>query len=248
MKRLFRIMKFAAFQKLFLNKFFLLFFLFSFSAYGISLYAQQNTSEDILKKTGEDQYMLKEMTIDVAEKTITIPCTVNMNEGLIEVVMCRKEGKVHESLLVTNISPLEFQTALLLLGLDAVNEIPDDSTKIDPMSNFLNIETPGDSVLLFLAYISDGKTITLPIEDFIFDENSGKSLSPSTWLFRGASTHKSGHVMVDPELTMIATYHDMHALMELNALSKYNDELFYASKAMNLKIGEPVNLIVKVKK
>ncbi len=209
---------------------------------------QEKDANKIITKVSEGVYMLKEMVINTSKKTITIPCKVNMNEGLLEVVLCRKEGKVHESLLVTQITPVEFQTALLLLGFDPVNEVPDDRNLIDTHTQFQSIETPGDSVRLFLVISRDGKEIKKPIEYFIYDESKGVEIEKSTWLFRGAATHQSGHVIADPETTIIATYHDPMALMELNAQSKFNDELFYVNKSANLTTGEPVTLIIETVK
>jgi hypothetical protein len=216
-----------------------------FFFFSLSLAAQTKGSEDILRKISEDVYILNDMTIDVSEGQIKVPCRINMDEGLLEVILCRREGKVHESLLVTDVSPLEFQTALLLLGLDPVNKLPEDTSEIDHTSPYKTIETEGDSTKMFLSYEVDGRQLIKPLESFVFDESVNKELKPSTWLFRGAVTHQSGHVIVDPETTMIATYHDPVALMELNAKSKFNDELFYVNKSAKLTIGMGVTLIIQ---
>lgn len=228
-----------------MNFILMLIFVIPLFFYSEKALAQHKNPEDILKKVGEDLYQLSEMTINTHVGTIDIPCKINMSKGLIEVVLCRKEGKIHESLLVTDVSPLEFQTALLLLGLDPVNEVPDDPSKINRNDQFSSIETPGDAVKIFLAYEKDGSKVKKPLEEFIFDESVKKTLSPSTWLFRGAATHMSGHVMIDPDVTMIATYHDAVAMMELNAQSKFNDELFYVNKEANLTVGKHVTLIIE---
>ncbi|MCF8365491.1 MAG: YdjY domain-containing protein [Bacteroidales bacterium] len=211
--------------------------------------AQADNPEDILKKIGEDVYALKEMTIDVGKGSVTLPCKINMSEGLIEVVLCRKEGKLHESLLVTDVSPLEFQTAMLLLGLDPVNEIPDDESKVDIQSQLATIETSGDSVLLFLSWDVEGTTTKRPLENFIYDQTINREMKPTSWLFRGPVTHKQGFIVLDADVSMIATYHDQMALMELNTTSKFNDELYYVNKDAKLTVGKQVNLIVeKIKK
>jgi hypothetical protein len=209
------------------------------------LHAQDGDSEDFLKKIDKNTYQLKDITIKTDEKTISFPCTINMASGLIEVALCTSMGKTHESLLLTGISPIEFQTALMLLGLDPVNELPEDSTLADPLSNFLTIETPGDSVIIFVEAEFAGKIKRVRIEDLIKDESGDGTLKPSTWLFRGAVTHRSGHVIIDPETTMIATYHDPLALMELNSESKFNDELYYVNDALKLTVGQDVLIIIQ---
>jgi len=219
----------------------LLFFLPSIS----NLYCQQKNADDILKKVSEDVYMLNDMEINVTTGTINIPCKINMSEGLLEVILCTKQGKLHESLLVTEVSPLEFQTALLLLGLDAVNEVPENTALADDETQFLSVETAGDSVELYISMETNEKPNIIPLEKFVYDESNNKELQPSTWLFRGAATHRSGFIMNDLEVTLIATYHDPIALMELNSNSKYNDELFYVNPSLKLIKEQPVTLILK---
>lgn len=211
----------------------------------VNLYAQQKNPENLLKKVSDDTYMLKEMTINVGNGTIEIPCKINMNEGLIEVVLCRPEGKVHESLLVTDVSPLEFQTALMLLGLDPVNEVPDDLSEVAPTAQFSSVETAGDDVRLYLIPEDEEDGTRVPVENYIFDESTGRTLKPSKWLFRGAATTRNGHVLADSEVTMIATYHDPVAMMELDSESKFNDELFYVNKDAKLTIGKNYKLIIE---
>ena len=207
--------------------------------------AQSGKPGDLLKKIDNNTYTLNDIQIKTDERTVSFPCKVNMETGLIEVLVCTPTGKTHESLLVTEVSPLEFQTALMLLGLDAVNELPDDPGLADPLSSYKSIETTGDSVLIFIEAEINGKTKRQRIEDFIRDESKDGALNHSTWLFRGAVTHQSGHVIIDPETTMIATYHDPLALMELNAESKFNDELYYVNEATGLKKGQDVKLIIQ---
>jgi hypothetical protein len=210
-----------------------------------SLNAQDGESNNLLKKVDNNTYLLKDIEIRTDERTVSFPCRINMEKGLLEVALCTPQGKTHESLLVTDISPVEFQTVMLLLGLDPVNEIPDDPKLIDPLSPYKTIETYGDSVLIFLETETDGKIERKRIEDFIRDESKGTKLEKSTWIFRGVVTHQNGHVIIDPETTMVATYHDPLALMELNSESKFNDELYYVNDALNLKKGQAVKIIIQ---
>ncbi len=207
--------------------------------------AQQDGDAGLLQQTGEHTYLLKDMEINTSDGTISIPCVINMSSGLIEVVLCRPEGKVHESLLTTNVTPLEFQTALLLLGLDPVNELSDDPGFKSSEGPYKSMETPGDSVQIFLETVNNGESARRHLGAYIYNEQSKQPLQPSTWLFRGATTMIDGRVVLDPEITLVATYHDPMALMELNSDSKYNDELYYVNKDAGLKVNDNVKLIIK---
>ena len=202
--------------------------------------------EKIITKESDEIYLLKDIEINTQQKTVILPCTVNMTSGLLEVILCRPEGKTHESLFKTNVTPLEFQTALLLLGLDPVNELPENESEEDPLSPYKTIETPGDSIRIFLEFEKEGKTERMPVEHFIRDERTQKAVTNCSWLFRGATTHKSGIVFIEPDLTMVATYHDPLALIELNNPDKWDDELFYVNTNAGLSENQPVKLIFQL--
>ena len=209
------------------------------------MYAQNNDAESLLKKINKNTYQLNDIEIKTKARTVSFPCKINMDHGLIEVALCTSQGKTHESLLITGVTPVEFQTALLLLGLDPVNEVPKDTTLSDPLSPYNSIETIGDSVIIYIETEFDGKTKRKRIAELIKDESKNGVLKSSTWLFRGAVTHKSGHVIIDPETTMIATYHDPLALMELNSESKFDDELYYVNDELKLTKGQDVKIIIQ---
>ena len=208
----------------------------------------QNQKEgqlQIVKKAGEEVYLMGDIEINPEKGCVSFPCSINMTSGLLEVLLCRPEGKVHESLLVTSVTPLEFQTALLLLGLDPVNEVPEDTAKIDKLSPYKSIETSGDSVQLFIETEQSGKKQKRPAEYFVRDERTQSPLVQGTWFFKGAVTHQSDHVIVDNSTTMISTYLDPVTLMEINASSRFNDELFYVNENAGLTKGQPVTLIIQ---
>lgn len=210
-----------------------------------NLFPADEQTKPAFKQISDDIYLLNDIRIDSKKRTVSIPCLINMDQGLIEVVLCRPEGKTHESLLVTATSPLEFNTAMLLLGLDPVNEIPDDPDEADPLSNFLTIETPGDSVFIFLETEINGQLLRKPVEYFILDKRTNTAMETATWLYRGAVTFYTGHVIVDNEVSMVVTYHDPIALMELNNEVKYTDEHFFVNESLGLIRGQEATLIIQ---
>jgi hypothetical protein len=210
----------------------------------IEVFPQDVISEPPFIKLNDHTFLLNEVEIDINARTLSIPCKINMAAGLIEVVLCRPEGKTHESLLVTNTTPLEFNTAMLLLGFDPVNEVPEDASLIDPESPFRTIETPGDSVLIYLETEIGGVTVIKPVEHFIYDMRRRGSMEQSTWLYRGVLIHMD-YAIIGYDVSMIATYHDLSALIELNEDGKFNDELFYVNEYEKLVVGQQAKLIIK---
>lgn len=196
-------------------------------------------------KSNDTEIDFSGILINKENRSLSLPCKVNMTAGLIEVILCRPEGKTHESFLVTDIKPVALNAALLLLGLDPVNEMPEDPTMEDPLSPYSTIETPGDSILIFIEYELKGQIIKKPLNEFIYDVRKKKPIDRLSWLYRGAVTHKSGYIIIDEDVTMIATYHDPVAFIEMNNDDKNNDEWFYVNEKIGLAKDQPVNLIIE---
>ena len=63
-------------------------------------------------------YALGEIHFDSATRTIRFPATVNMTEGAVEFALVGTQGKLHESVLATDIRPLQLRTVLSLLDFE----------------------------------------------------------------------------------------------------------------------------------
>ena len=68
--------------------------------------------------------VLGSVQLDSATKTVTATGWVNQIEGPIEVLACGIKGKVHESVFVLVLNPLDLQAALLLAGLKGGPPMP----------------------------------------------------------------------------------------------------------------------------
>ena len=157
-------------------------------------------------------------------------------------MLCKSEGKTHESLLVTSTNQIELQTALLLLGYNPLNEVPGDK-KLSENSKDEILNLP-DSVYIFLQWQDDNKTITDRIEKFVQNQFDKNQMKPCTWLFRGLSVNEN-RIVSDSDISMIVTYHDPFAILELNSINKFDDRVFYVNENFNLPVGTEVELIIK---
>ena len=68
--------------------------------------------------------ILGSVQVDSLTKTVTATGWVNQIEGPIEVLACGIKGKVHESVFVLALNPLDLQAALLLAGLKGGEPMP----------------------------------------------------------------------------------------------------------------------------
>jgi len=109
-----------------------------FNNYFDNIFCQITFSQNIVDNSNtinkiNDSVVLinNKITININARTISIPAAFHKIGGPIELVLCTKKGKSYESLLTTEVTPVELQTALLLLGYESLeNKLSDKSDKI----------------------------------------------------------------------------------------------------------------------
>lgn len=170
------------------------------------------------------------VAIDPKKREISLPCRINMSEGLLEYALVASWGKRHESLLTTNVHPYDVQIALLLLGL---KNGPELSSQGDPG------KPQGDPVELSIRWI-DGETVrTMRIEQLIFNKKTNQSMQDTDWIFTG-SRIMQGVFMSQVEGSLIALFHDPSALIDNPSPGGEDDTIWYA----NSKIVPPNGTLV----
>jgi len=127
---------------------------------------------------------------DPATRTITFPARVNQTNGLIEYAVVTDYGKTHESLLVTDVQPMDLQSALLLLrarpsGTQAlasgVVQIPKDAG-LHPT----------------ISWPTSGPRVSRPLHRLVALTTGGASgaitgnLVSGPWLFNGSQITQEG--------------------------------------------------------
>jgi hypothetical protein len=177
-----------------------------------------------------------------------------MNEGgPIELLACLRRGKTHESVFTLDVEPTDLQVALLLLGLkegrNPSYKYPEGSPEAQ--------RAPGDETLIFVEWRRppEGENAQPQpqrrrAEEFLRNVKPGGPVAPGTWVFLG-SVVVNGRFGADFDGTLITTYHDPFAILELN-LPVVNEnpyagpELDYVvDKDRCPPVGTPVELIIQ---
>ena len=191
-----------------------------------------------IKKTNDDLYKIGNITINKEKREIIFQAEFNMERGLIELILCGKNGKLHESVLKTDIVPSHLQVALLLLGFGCKQDSDfQDKNKI-PQS---------DSLLIFAEWIDSlNNTINVRIEQLAYNIIKEKEMMKTPWIFQG-SMFIEGHFMADINESIITTYHDPYSIID-NPLETRNDDMLYVvnSKIVPSK-GTKAKIIIRPK-
>jgi hypothetical protein len=109
-------------------------------------------------------------------RRVRVAAAVCFREGALEMLMCRKNTKEHESVLHADIDARQLHTALLLAGAKAGSPVKFEP-KYTPAS--------GTTIKVTLEYQKDGKFVTVPGQDWVRDAKTRKAM-PYSWVFAGS--------------------------------------------------------------
>jgi hypothetical protein len=203
-----------------------------------------------IKKVSATDYTLGPIKFSSATREVRVPAAVNMTEGILEYALVHENGKTHESLLKTAVSPTEFNVALLLCHYephikDAArfaeeDLLPETRAKMaQPMQN-----EGANRVLLTLEWKDkDGAAKTAPLSAWVRDRKEQKPMSTDHWSYTGSFVSQSGFAAED-DGSHIAIYFDLVALLNLPDPGNRSDDRWHVETAAVPPVDTPVTLVI----
>ncbi len=116
-----------------------------------------------------------------SDRTISFPGRINVREGVIEVLVSTRRGRMHESLIVTDLDPFQLQMALILAG-------------------YANGDRKTGSA--FHIEVISGKSVRTPVDEWLYD-NTRKGPKPRGRYFFAGSSFKNGQCLASLEGNLI---------------------------------------------
>ena len=192
-----------------------------------------------------DPAKLPNVNVNIEQKYIDLSGEVCLNDGLLELVVTVRSAKEHESVFTVKARPQHIHLALLMLGLKpgAPGSWRYEDRKPIP------IDPKGDRVAAFAVFRDkDGKEVETPINQFVKDRVSGKTLDSHVFLFAGSK-------LVDPpmgerfymadqtgDVVSLVSF-DAELLAIPRAASSANDDLIWVANREKLpEVGTPVTI------
>ena len=110
-------------------------------------------------------------------RRVLVSAEVCLREGQLELLMCRKQSKEHESILTADVDARKIHEALLLTGATEGSPVQ-YAPKYRPAS--------GTKIRVSLQYMDkDNKLVTVPARSWVKNMNTGKELD-TDWVFAGS--------------------------------------------------------------
>ena len=156
------------------------------------------------------------VTLDANKKQISMPVSINMNEGPLEYLVVTGKGKTHESLLVTHAEPFHIKVAMLLLNCKGSNGrlIPEDDEK----------PIPGENVDVELHWKEADKPKKARLEDFVQRVDNVK-VKKGPFIFNGSRVFQ-GTFLAQRDGSIMSLITDNAALFNNPRLGRDDDEVW----------------------
>jgi hypothetical protein len=144
----------------------------------------------VIEKIDDTRYRIGQITVDKKSREIRFPTKINMVEGLLEYLIVHQKGKVHESLLVTDVSPTHINLAFTLLRYPASRELYALPNETGGLSDKFP-EVPADvkagaRIKIDVEWNDSGKTRRLPINDWIQHAVKTTAMPAGPWVYGGS--------------------------------------------------------------
>lgn len=182
-----------------------------------------------VKQLDETTFQLGKITFDKKTREIRFPAAVNMTDGLLEYLIVHENGKVHESLLVTKISPLNLNLVFTLLKYPPSRELysvetPEGGKKVTP-SQILEEIRSGARVVIDVEWKADGKLRRVPVNDWIQHGVTERAMAAGPWVY-GASESYEGKYIPEVSGDIAAIFLSNAAILNYPGEDNGNDDVW----------------------
>ncbi|MDB6156214.1 MAG: hypothetical protein JWL90_4667 [Chthoniobacteraceae bacterium] len=195
-------------------------------------------------------YQIGKLRVDKNLLTVTIPATLNMEEGNLEYLLVSRKGSTHESLLVSDVEPSQLHFAMLLLGAKGAGILtpaPGDAPPGQINAEYLKHapRLKGDSVSITAKWTQKGETKSAPVEDWLLGTNTNKPPARGPWTYTG-SMFSNDVFLAQSEGCFVALIINPSALINNPRKDNDNDQVWVPRKKVIPPRDTPVDLVFKL--
>lgn len=192
-------------------------------------------TDEQVSKISDGIFKIGKVMLDQNQGFVSIPAKVAMKEGLIELLLCAKWGRVHETVFTTEAYPVHLQTALLLLGLKFGSPVEFSGDSKTPM---------GDNTEISVEWGSGADKKVVRIEHFALDNRKKSEVEDINWVFTG-SQFVGGVFFAQQEGSIITTYRDPNTMFDNPLPEGADDTVYVANSKIIPEVGTEVTIYFK---
>lgn len=130
------------------------------------------------------------------DRTVTFNAQINMKEGLLEYICSMPNGKLHESLLVTEADPLHISLGMTLLKFRRFEKffpVRDENFEWLPFTEPKPEDYADAYVQITMTYTQDGKEQKSDFSDFVVNSQTRQGIDPRDWLYTNSFFYEGAY-------------------------------------------------------
>ena len=182
------------------------------------------------------QFEFGQILIEKEIREFSLPAICNQTSGLIEYALVHDQGKIHEALFRTPVSPKLIHATFLLLKenpqLDFFKSLQRGGTDIDL--------TP--TIQIFVEWEQNGTSYKEEMNSMIHNQSAKRTLSQNAFVFTGSKVI-DGIYLAEEDGSIVAVYDDFRATLNSRDEESYSDDVWFP----NLEKMPPKELPVTIR-
>lgn len=201
-----------------------------------------------IERLDDGRMRLDTITFDPRTREIRFPAEVNMTEDLLEFLLVHRNGKVHESLFVTDISPTKLNVVFKLLRYPASRELYYKPEPDGTMSGEFFEATPeqraGSRLRIEVLWDDEGRQRRAATNEWISNSATETPMPSGPWVY-GGSMVNMGKFLAEISGDLIAIFRTNAALVNYPGDFRDNDEVWRPHATRVPAVGTPVTLVIQ---
>ncbi|MFM2171088.1 MAG: hypothetical protein RI957_1317 [Verrucomicrobiota bacterium] len=199
-------------------------------------------------KLADGRMKYGEIEFDPKTRQVRIPCSVNMNDGLLEFAVVHENGKIHESLLITQCSPTDINVVMKLLRYVASEELyaieKEPGVLTDRFPEVAEATKKAARVNLSIEWQQDGKAQKAALADWIIQAATNKPMNQEPWVYGGSMVY-DGAFLAEQTGDIASIFVSRGSLLLYPGKDNFNDEAWLAHTKRMPAQGTKVHFIIQ---
>lgn len=198
--------------------------------------------------SAESEVVFGGVKVRVLARTVVFPARVNAVEGTIEYGIVTPAGPTHESLLVTEINPLNLHAAMLLLGIrgDASQAGVKSRGQINADSLRGIRDLRGESVSVRVVWRESNGVRAEGGLDAWMRYADGRRVAAGPWTYNGSFLMDGGRFAAETEGAVLCLVTNPAALLNNPREGRLDDLVWEVASSVIPPLGTPVEVELKL--
>jgi hypothetical protein len=192
-----------------------------------------------LREISPGVYGIGLVHLDRNKQTVSFPGAINMVEGHVEYALVHSRGKVHESVLRTEVEPFQIHLAKLLISQTEKSAlVPDQKAPR---------ELRGSEVVIWVTWKDGGTEKRVRIEELVFNLLTKSRMSRGYWVY-GGSRVIDGVFLAQRDGSIFSIIADPDALVNNPRPGRNDDEIWTVHTALAPPVGTAVEITIELER